>query len=225
MKVIIFDASTLISLAMNGLFNELSELKKKFNGKFIIPKEVHYEIIERPVNVKRFEFEALKLKELVDNKVLEFPSSIGIKDEEISKRSKEILDLVNNTFIARDKPVHLIDSGESAVLALASILKEKKISMLVAVDERTTRVMCEAPKQLIKLLERKLHTNIKIQKENFSHFGYCGIIRSAELVYLMWKKGIVKMKDPRVLDALLYAVKFKGCSITDDEIKEIKGLR
>ena len=40
----------------------------------------------------------------------------------------------------------------------------------------------------------------------------------------MFKKGIVKIKDPKTLEALLYAVKFKGCSITDEEIKEIKKL-
>lgn len=223
-KVLIFDASTLISLAMNGLFNEIKELKKIFNGKFIITKEVHYEIIERPVDVKRFEFEALRLKELVDEKVLEFPSVIGVKDEEISRGAQEVLDIANNTFIGRDKEIHLIDLGEASVLALSRILKERKIESLAAIDERTTRVMCESPKKLIELLERKLETKIKIKRENFSKFGQCEIIRSAELVYIMWKKRIIKINDSRTLDALLWAVRFKGCSISDEEIKEIKKI-
>ena len=222
MKALIFDASTLISLAMNGLFNEIKELKKTFDGKFIITKEVHYEIIERPIGVKRFEFEALKLKELLDGGVLEFPKSLGVDDKEISVKTQEILDLANSTFIGKDQEIHLIDLGEASVLALSDILKEKKVESLAAIDERTTRVMCESPKKLIDLLERKLHTKIHADKNKIGQFGRCEIIRSAELVYLMWKKKIIKMNDPRALDALLYAVKFKGCSISDEEIKEIK---
>ena len=38
------------------------------------------------------------------------------------------------------------------------------------------------------------------------------------------QKGLVNLSDGNVLDALLYAVKFKGCSISDDEIREIKKL-
>ena len=39
-KIIIFDASTLITLAMNGMFEEIKGLKKIFKGNFIITKEV-----------------------------------------------------------------------------------------------------------------------------------------------------------------------------------------
>ena len=61
---IIFDASTLISFSMNGLLDEVVKLKKIFKGKFLIPEDVKYEIIDRPLNVKRFELEALRLKKL-----------------------------------------------------------------------------------------------------------------------------------------------------------------
>ena len=43
--------------------------------------------------------------------------------------------------------------------------------------------------------------------------------------YIYTNRGIIKIKDPRTLDPLLYAVIFKGCSITDDEIKEIKRMK
>ena len=46
-KIIIFDASTLITLVMNGLTEELRSLKKIFNGKFIITNEVKYEIVDK----------------------------------------------------------------------------------------------------------------------------------------------------------------------------------
>ena len=65
MKAIIFDASTLISFAMNGLLREIVGLKKIFKGKFIITKEVKSEVIDRPIKIKRFELEALKIQQLI----------------------------------------------------------------------------------------------------------------------------------------------------------------
>ena len=193
MKAIIFDASTLISLAMNGLFEEFKELKKLFNGRFIITKEVYGEVVEKPIKGKRFQFEALRMKQLVDLKILEMPSVFGIKDSEISNKTKEILNVANSSFIGKGKEIHLIDLGEASVLALSNILSKKKIQSVAAVDERTTRMMCEKPDNLVELLQRKLHVKVKAKKENFEQFIKCGIIRSSELVYMMWKKKIIKL--------------------------------
>ncbi len=225
MKCIIFDASTLITLSMNGLFEEFRNLKKSFNGKFIITKEVKKEIIGKPLTIKRFELEALKLKQLFDEKILELPESIGINSEDVSKKINSFLDVANSTFVGRGKEIHLIDLGESSCLALSEILNKKKIENIIAVDERTMRMLCEMPENLNRLLGKKLHTRITSKKENFKHFQGFKLIRSAELVYIAYKKGLIKLKDGPVLDALLYAVKFKGCSISDEEIEEIKKLR
>jgi len=128
-NVLIFDASSLISLAMNGLLPELKELKKIFSGKFIIPKEVKWECIERPMNIKRFELEALKLNALVEEKILELPNSLGISDEEISQETKKLLDIANNTFFEKgQKEIHLIDLGETACIVLSKKLTEKGIN-------------------------------------------------------------------------------------------------
>ena len=40
-------------------------------------------------------------------------------------------------------------------------------------------------------------------------------------MYVAYKKGLIKIQDPQLLDALLYAMKFKGAAISGDEIKEI----
>ncbi|GAI37235.1 unnamed protein product, partial [marine sediment metagenome] len=132
-KVIIFDASTLISLAMNGLFNELRELKKIFKGKFIITKDVKREIIDKPITIKRFELEALRLKKLLDDKVIEMPSSLKIDETQISKKVIEIRDIANSTFHGRGEDIKLIDSGEISCLALSRILDEKKVNYVIAV--------------------------------------------------------------------------------------------
>jgi len=224
MKAILFDASTLITLAMNGLLEELINLRKIFNGKFIITEDVKREVIDKPLTIKRFELEALRLQQLLNDKVLEMSSVLGVDDAEISKRTKEMLELANTMFFGRGKDIYLISAGETSCLALSRILDEKKIENIVCVDERTTRMLGEKPENLKKLLEKKLHIKITLKKENFKFFEGFKFIRSSELVYVAWKKKLVRLKNGQVLDALLYAVKFKGCAISNDEIKEIKSL-
>ena len=159
-KVIIFDASTLISFAMNGLFKYLVELKKTFNGKFIITQEVKAEIIDRPLKIKRFELEAMQVSQLLLDKTLEFPSSLGISDEEITKETDRLLDLINSSFYEKDKSIHLVDLGEVSCLALGKMLNQKEIPNLLAIDERTARMICEKPENLRKLLVKKHQTTI-----------------------------------------------------------------
>ncbi|MBT96730.1 MAG: hypothetical protein QF567_02445 [Candidatus Pacearchaeota archaeon] len=223
-KVIIFDSGTLISLSMNGLFVEIRRLKEIFKGKFIITREVKEEIIDKPLKTKRFELEGLKLKQLLDEKVLELPLSLGISDKEIDKKTNEIVNIANSTFIAKGKEIHIIDSGEASCLALSEILNKKKIENVIAVDERTTRILGERPENLEKLFRRKLHTKIKSKRENYRFFKGFKFIRSAELVYVVYKKNLIRLESTALLDALLYAVKFKGCSISDKEIVEIKKI-
>ena len=127
--------------------------------------------------------------------------------------------------VGREKEIHLISSGEASCLALGKLLDGKRINNIIAIDERTMRMLVEKPENLQKLLQRKLHTKVIIKKKNFSAFKGFKIIRSAELVYIAYKKGLVKLKNGQtVLDALLWAVKFKGCSISNDEIAEIKKI-
>lgn len=224
-KILIFDASSLISLAMNGLLPELKELRKLFPGKFIIPREVKYEAIERPMTIKRFELEAMKINQLYEEKILESPTSIGIDEDKISEETKKLIDIANNTFFEKgQKEIHLIDSGETACIALAKELNEKGIKNVLLIDERTTRMLCEKPENLKKLLQKKLHVRVDVKKNNLSHFRGMKIVRSAELIYIAYKKGVVRIKNKKILDALLYALKYKGCAISTEEIEKIKKL-
>ena len=85
-KAIIFDAGPLISLSMNGLLPELIKLKEIFDGKFIITKEVKYEIVDHPIKIKRFELDALNIQRLLDKKILELPTTFKIDKKEITKK-------------------------------------------------------------------------------------------------------------------------------------------
>lgn len=222
-KVIIFDASTIISLSMNGLLPELVKLKKLFRGSFIIPEEVKYEIIDNAIKIKRFELEALRARQLVEQGVIELPEAIGVNKTEISRKTLEFLDLANEMFISNKKEINIIHKGEAACLALSRILDEKGIENLIAMDERTVRMLIEKPENLKALLERKLHTRIAFKKDNFEEFKGFKVIRSAELIYIAYKKDLINMKDcGRLLDALLFALKYKGCAISTEEIESIK---
>ncbi len=223
-KAIIFDASTIISFSMNGLLKELEELKKIFNGKFLITEKVKFEAIDKPMTIDRFRLEAIKIKKLLEDRTFELPSSIGIKTSEVSKKSNEYLNIANSAFTGKKGEIHLIDLGEASCLALSDILTKTGIPNVIAIDERTTRNLCETPEELKNFLEGKLHTKINIKKENIEAFKKFKFIRSTELIYISYKKGILRMKNSGALNALLYALKYKGCAISRKEIREIESL-
>jgi len=222
-KVIVFDAGSLIAFSMNCTLSVFRKLKEDFKGKFIIPKSVEYEIITRPMSIKKYKLGAFRLKALIDEGVLEFPSAVDIKEQEIKKRAGTYLKAANNLFFRDGRAIHLIDDGESACLAVSSILSERGIENVISIDERTTRMLCEKVENLKTLLATKLHTKIDMKgsAESFKKFRF---IRSSELIYVAFKKKLIKNQNKEFLDALLYAMKFKGCAISAREIKEIEKL-
>lgn len=220
MKSIIFDSGPLINFAMNGSLYILERLKKIFDGDFLITKEVQKEIIDTPLTIKRFELEALQLKNLCDKGIIKLADITPQQVDELRKKRDEIMNIANTTFKTKKRYIHLIDKGESAVLALSRIIKPS----LIVIDERTTRILCENPENLKKLLEKKLHTSITANKKNYSYFKEYKIIRSTELAYIAYKKGFFDIKDSRALEAMLYALKYRGCSVSEAEIEEIKYL-
>jgi hypothetical protein len=223
-KAIIFDAGTIINFSMNSLLDLFGELKKNFDGKFLITENIEYEVVKRPLKVKRFELSALRVRKMIEDNILELPFSVGVKRDEIERRTTEFLDIANRTFIARDNYLHLIDLGEASCLALSEILSRKGIKNVVAMDERTTRMLCENPENLRRLLESKLHTKVKANTQNFFQFDKFKIIRSTELAYIAYKNNLINFGNGDLLDALLYAVKYKGCSVSIEEIEQLKKM-
>jgi len=224
-KIFIFDASSLINLTMNGLEDILPKLKNKFKGKFIMPESVKYEVIDRPMNIKKFKLGALKLRDLLKKRVLELPSSLKIKGGELNKKAKSIEKLADKSFSTRDKFIELIQAGESECLALSLICQEKGIQSMIVVDERTTRMLVEKPENLKKVFEKKLHSNIVLHPETLPKLPKIKIIRSAELIWLAHKMKLIEFNaNGELLDALLYASKYKGCAISRQEIEELKKL-
>ena len=218
MKVqnIIFDSSALITLGMNDLLDELERLRERFKGKFLITKSVESESIKRPLGIKKYKLGALKIKDLLERKIIEI-----YDEEKIRKETKLTLHIANHIYSVNGDWLKIIQEGEASCLALANLLKDS----VVVVDERTTRLLGEDPRKLRKILGRKLHSDVKINNKNLDFFKGFKFIRTSELMYVAYKKGLVDIKDGiELLDALLYGVKFKGCAISTDEINEIKRL-
>ena len=223
-KAIIFDSGVLISFSMNGMLDLIEKLKGVFKGKFLITEAIKHEVIDTPMKIKRFELEALKIKSLLDRGILEMPSSFGLDKEAISAKGKEIMDMGNKLFSAKGREIHLVDIGECTCLALSRMLTEKGIPNVLAVDERTTRMLTENHLGLRNFLEKKLHAKIQVDEKGVEFFKGFKFIRSTELAYVAYKKGLVNLKNGNVLDALLYGMKFKGAAISDDEISQIEKL-
>lgn len=224
MKALIFDAGPIINFSINGLLDVIEHLKKDFNGKFLITEAVKYEIIDHPLTIPKFELSALRVQNLIDKGILEFPDSLNIDNEIIKRKSKEFMDIANHFVFTKDTWVNILSEGEASCLALSTELEKINIENIIAIDERTTRILAEKPDNLQKIFSEKLHTNVKVNLENVKEFTKFKFVRSTELVYVAYKKNLFDIKGKKVLEAALYATKFKGSSVSYDEINELKKL-
>jgi len=217
-KYILCDSSSLISLTDTCLETILRFFHRS-NVLFIIPPSVEYEIITRPLKMtmKAYQFSAMRLKKLIEDEVL-------MKVEaETDAPAKEILELTNSIFFAKGKPLHMVDMGEAEMIALAKSLKIKTLLM----DERTTRMLVEAPFEIKDHLEEELRVNVMVNSSHLQKFSDIvsgmRVIRSSELVAVAYEKGYFDnfgADKKKMLEAALYKTKFSGCSVRFDEIEE-----
>jgi len=223
-KYIIFDAGAVINITENCLVSMLRDLSKVFQGEFIITPEVEYETIEHPMKIKRFEWGAVRIKSLLEEEILKpLAEEELVSEKELNEKTNKVMQLANTAFSVNGKPIHLIERGESECLALSMLLAEKNIESVVAIDERTARMLCENPDYLKKLMSNKLETNVEMDEEKLKNFEKVKVIRSAELCYMAFKKGLIN-GDRKKLEAMLYALKFGGCSISEKEIQAISRM-
>ncbi|HLC31615.1 MAG TPA: hypothetical protein VJK51_03025 [Candidatus Nanoarchaeia archaeon] len=220
-KALIFDSGTIINLSMNGLLYILEELKKTYKGYFLITNAVKYEIVDRPSGVFRFELGALMVQKLLDEQILQLPESLQISNTTIQEKTKVLMQAANHLLTVKERPIPIVSEAEISCLALADELKKKKIDTLIGIDERTTRLLVEDPQALVQLIADKVHARVSLIGTNTEFKGY-KIIRSTELVYIAYKKNIVPLTGKKVLEALLYATKFKGSAVSFEEIEQLK---
>lgn len=223
MKVLIFDSGPLINFAMNGMLYLIERLKEDFDGKFIITNYVKEEVYDRPVNVKRFELEALRIKSLIDKGVLEMSSSL-VAENELEKETQTLMDIINSSLMTEGQEIKLVSLAETSCMALSNILNKKEVENIIAIDERTARLISEKPENLINLMSKKLHKKVSLVNPEIRKLKNLRFIRSPELAYVAFKKDLSDLKGRKALEALIYATKFKGSSISFEEIEELKKL-
>lgn len=224
MKALIFDAGPIINFSMNGLLDLLKDLKNSFDGKFLITEAVKYEVVDKPLTIPRFELGALRVQNLIEEKILELPPSLNIQNEIIKKESQRLINIANQCIYSRNTWINIMSEGETSCLALSNELNKRNIQNIIAIDERTTRILAEKPENLQRIFSEKLHSNVKVNRSNLEEFSKFRFIRSTELIYVAYKKGLLKVKGKNVLEAALYATKFKGSSVSFEEIEELKKL-
>ncbi len=222
-KILFFDSGPIISLVMSRLIWILPKLKEQFGGKFYITPAVKRELVERPINVKRFEFEALQTMKLIDDGILE------VYDNVPQKRVAQLVNLANNSFKIKNKSMDIVQSGEMESVAAALELKAEGVVM----DERTLRLFIENSSEMEKLLEMRFKRDViadHLKMKQFSgQLQGIKIIRSLELVALAYQMGLLDTYIPKIkkgkeklLDSVLWAVKTNGCAATSEEIEDIK---
>jgi predicted nucleic acid-binding protein len=221
MKYLILDSSSIITLAMNNLLHILDKLSENFDGEFCITPQVKKEVVDVPLETKKFEFEALNILALLKRGVFEVKET-----KDLSKETNRIKTALNSLFLADKEKLKIMHDGESSCIALANQLTDEGHEVLLVIDERTTRMLIENPENLRKLLETKLHTKVDMRKINLDFFEDIGVIRSSELSLMAFKEGFIELpaSTDQAIDALLYTLKFKGCSISYDEIEQAKKL-
>lgn len=224
MKVLICDSGILINLSLNGLLNIFEKLKENWNGKIIITQEVKAETIDRPMNVLRFKLGAIRIESLLTKKIIEMPNSLNISEEELKRKTKEIMEIANHTYKAKEGWVNIVSEAEVSCVALASLLESRGHQTLIATDERTIRLLCENPKLLEKIMSKHLHQRVQLVSSSIRELQKFKFVRSSEIVFVAHNKGFLELENKEALDAALYATKFKGAAITFEEIEALKKI-
>jgi len=227
MRSLVFDSSTIITLAMNNLLWILKPLKEQFNGEFCIPLSVKKEVVNAPLRTKKFKLEALQVSRLIEERVFKV-----YDDSKFQEEIKVVTSLANKIFKGRKKYIHVLHEGEVGAMVLAHKLK----SDALVVDERSTRVILEDPEALGDLFRRKLHTNITINHNNLKKFNEnirkINVLRSVELGVIAFELGLLNSYITRkgkvnndmrkdLLDGFLWAVKIRGCAVSVEEINSL----
>ncbi len=180
-------------------------------------------MIERPMKIRRFEFEALQVSKLIKDGVLEIYEKVP------EKKVHELERLANNSFKIKNKAMDIIQTGEMESVACALEIGAEAVVM----DERTLRLFIENSKEMEKLLEFRFKRDVVPDPGKIKQFSQqlqsIKIIRSIELVGVAYKLGILddyipKSKEGRkiLLEAVLWGTKFNGCAVTGHEIEEIE---
>lgn len=213
MKTLVCDSSSLISLSENCLL----WLLPLYNAEFVVPEGVKQEIVDNPMRNEKFEFKAVRLQQALLDGSLKVAGN-----NKITERANELTRMANALFRYGKHNVKILHGGEAQTIALMEQLGMK--TMLI--DERTTRLLIEDRAALKSYIEQRTGFQLRLNEEASKAIGKelegINVVRSSELVAWAFEQGYLKRmgKGPDLLHATLYALKYAGCSITQDEIEQ-----
>jgi len=229
-KAIVFDTGPLISLSVNSLLWILVPLKKRFGGDFLIPPEVKQELIDKPIKGKKYQFEALRVNDMLNEGILKLHSS-----QNLQEKAQELMDIANSCFTVNGTNFQIVQLAEMECIAAGIEVNAEAL----VIDERTTRMLIEDPWDIQKLLEHKLERKVLVNELKLKEFSQLvknlKVIRSVELVVAAYRLGFLdryvtanqkidkRMKNI-LLDSVLWALKLYGCAVSAYEINDIVKL-
>jgi hypothetical protein len=204
------------------MIDVIKDLKKKFQGEFYITPSVKYELVDKPLKTRIYGLEAMLVTKLIEEGYLKI-----LKPKTLTK---EIENIANHIYNALGRDIQILQSGEIEALALSIEIGADAF----IIDERTTRVLIEEPNNLKDLLQRKLHTKIIVNRESLKKItkltNKLRILRSTEIMFVAYEKGLLNNYISHTYDkkdqveAVLWGMRSKGCSISIDEIEKAKKL-
>lgn len=214
---ILCDSGVLISLTAGCLDNILYFFSENHGMRFVIPPSVEYETVTRPMfnGLRKHLFSAVRIKDAIEDGV------VVVVDAKVEEEARRLMKAANNLFYIKGKPIRLIHFGESEMLAAAVELGIEDI----LVDERTARLLIEAPFSLKEHMESEFQVNVMVNKGSYRDFSSkvssLNVLRSSELVILGYEQGYFSNfthLQKEALEAALYKMKYSGCSISFEEI-------
>jgi len=218
MKAVI-DTGTMITLSGTCLMNVFRGFVKANNIELLVSSTVAEESVWRPITNKRFALNAARIKYAMTEKTVQVIPS----NQEISNMEQKILNIANNCFLVQGSPMKIIQAGEAEALALAKIFGAKALF----IDERTTRSLIENPLRLKQALERRQDQEITMNEANINTiknmFPKLLMFRSVDIIATAYEQGLFNHElahGKLELEAALYAAKFNGCAVSENEIME-----
>ena len=206
-------------MGMTCMLPVLYRFSKKEKASIILPQGVYEESVIRPLRIKRFELNAVKIRECVRAGWM----TVANLDREAKALTEEILHIANGIFSIGGKPLTIVHRGEAEMLAMVKQVNAKAI----LIDERNTRLIVEEPNKMKGHLQRRMQKNITVDKEHLNQlkelFGGISVIRSVDVMGLAYEGRYLEPSLPRSresMEAVLFALKYSGCSTTVDELKE-----
>ncbi len=218
-KLVVVDSSSLITISDNCLIKIIKHLTELNGLNFVIPESVYDESVSRPLSIKQYEFNAIRIKDAIEDGYLKI-----IKTSGSVKSLMGFIEGISSTVCyANGRSLKLIQRGEIEALALAKELGAK----VILVDERTTRMLIEDPNSMQSFLEKRHGKKITIDPEAArkftSMFSGLNVVRSVEIIAFAYETGAFEMevsKNKKSLEASLWAAKYAGCAVSEKEIYE-----